>query len=53
MEQSNIPPPTPEDATQATEEQQKLQEQLDHKDDSPDPNPPGGHETRRQIADET
>ena len=51
MEQSNIPPPTPSDATKATAEQRELQEQLDHQND--DPHAPGGHETRRQIADET
>ena len=53
MEQTNIPPPTPQDATQATEEQRELQAQLDNKDGSPDPNPPGGHLSRHQIADET
>lgn len=51
MEQSNIPPPTPKDATKATAEQRELQRELDHQND--DPNAPGGHETRRQIADET
>ncbi|CAN5665071.1 hypothetical protein BH09ACT7_BH09ACT7_45240 [soil metagenome] len=53
MEQSNIPSPTPTDATKATADQQRLQEELDHKNDSPDPNPPGGHQSREQIADET
>lgn len=53
MEQANIPPPAPKDATKATEEQRELQEQLDSKDADPDPNPPGGHQTRAQIADET
>jgi hypothetical protein len=51
MEQQKIPPPTPKDATQATEEQRELQDQLDHQND--DPAAPGRHETRRQIADET
>jgi hypothetical protein len=51
MEQSNTPPATPKDATKATEEQRELQDQLDHKDDDPDPNPPGGHLTRHQIPD--
>ncbi|MCV7227906.1 hypothetical protein [Mycolicibacterium komossense] len=51
MEQTNTPPPTPKDATKATAEQRELQDQLDHQSD--DPNAPGGHETRRQIADES
>jgi hypothetical protein len=51
MEQQNVPPATPKDATKATEEQRDLQEQLNHQDE--DPNAPGGHETRHQIADET
>ncbi len=51
MEQQNVPSPTPEDATEATAEQRALQDQLDHQDDDPDA--PGRHESRRQIADET
>ncbi|CAN5192023.1 hypothetical protein BH09ACT8_BH09ACT8_49310 [soil metagenome] len=51
MEQSNIPPAAPEDATKATAEQRELKRELDHQND--DPGAPGGHETRRQIADET
>ena len=43
--------PTPRDATEATDEQREMADQLEHKDDDPDA--PGGHETRRQIADET
>lgn len=51
MEQHNDPPATPEDATKATEDQQKLQEDLDHQND--DPGAPGGHQTNKQVADET
>ena len=51
MEQTNNPPATPTDATQATAEQRELQRKLDHQYD--DPSAPGGHETRHQIADET
>lgn len=51
MEQRNIPPATPKDATKATEEQRELQEQLEHRDD--DPAGPGRHQDRHQIADET
>ena len=47
----NTPPATPRDATQATEDQRELQDQLDHRDDDPDA--PGRHESRHQIADET
>ncbi|MBB3601181.1 hypothetical protein FHT40_000814 [Mycolicibacterium sp. BK556] len=51
MELRNEPPPTPVDATKATEEQRVLQEQLDHRNDDPDA--PGRHESRHQVADET
>jgi hypothetical protein len=51
MEQQNIPPSVPKDATKASEEQRVLQEQLDHRNDDPDA--PGGHQDRHQIADET
>ena len=51
MEQRNDPPATPKDATKATEEQRELQEELDHQDDDPDA--PGGHQSRKQVADET
>jgi hypothetical protein len=50
MEQQNDPPATPTDATKATEEQRELQEQLDHRDD--DPEGPGLHQDRHQVADE-
>ena len=51
MEQQNLPPATPKDATKATEEQRELQDALDHEND--DPNAPGGHQDHHQIADET
>jgi hypothetical protein len=51
MKQRNSPPPTPKDATEATEDQRRLQEKLDHPEDDPDA--PGRHQTRHQIADET
>ena len=51
MDQSNDPPATPKDATEVTEEQRELQHELDHKYDDPDA--PGRHQSRQQIADET
>lgn len=51
MEQQPDAPQNPKDATKATEEQREMQTELEHQDDDPDA--PGGHETRRQIADET
>ncbi|WP_347133204.1 hypothetical protein [Mycobacterium sp. DL] len=51
MEQTNGPSPTPEDATEATEEQRELQEKLEHQDDDPDA--PARSQTRHQIPDET
>jgi hypothetical protein len=50
MEHDNSKPPTPEDATEATAEQREMQDQLEHRDDDPDA--PGRHESRHQIADE-
>ncbi|WP_176562017.1 hypothetical protein [Mycolicibacterium palauense] len=50
MEQNKIPPPTPKDATRATEEQRELQDKLDHQND--DPEAPGRHQTRYDIPDE-
>lgn len=50
MDQRNVPPPTPKDATQATEEQRELQEQLSE--DGQDPDAPGAHNSRHDIADE-
>ena len=51
MQPTNDPPSTPKDATEATEEQRYIQEKLDHRDD--DPEAPGGHQTKDQVADET
>jgi hypothetical protein len=51
MEQLNNPPPTPKDATKATEEQRERQDKLDHQSDDPDA--PGRHQSRDQVADET
>lgn len=48
MERSDQP--LPEDATEATDEQREMQEQLDHQHD--DPEAPGRHESRHQISDE-
>ncbi len=45
------PSPDPKDATQATDDQREMQDELDHQDDDPDA--PGGHQDRHQIADET
>ncbi|WP_197505525.1 hypothetical protein [Mycobacterium sp. 852002-51613_SCH5001154] len=45
------PPPAPEAARQATEEQRKLQEQLEHPNDDPDA--PGLHQSRRDLPDES
>ncbi|WP_167355436.1 hypothetical protein [Mycobacterium malmoense] len=51
-QQVNIdPPPAPEDARQATAEQRRLQEQLEHQDDDPDA--PGLHQSRRDLPDES
>jgi hypothetical protein len=49
--EQNVPPSTPKDATKATEEQRKLQEELDHQND--DPNALGRHQDRHDMADET
>jgi hypothetical protein len=51
MERHSSPSPEPVDATQVTEEQAREQEQLDHQADDPDA--PGRHQDRHQIADET
>ncbi|MDY6999564.1 MAG: hypothetical protein SW019_23470 [Actinomycetota bacterium] len=51
MEQNNIPPPTPKDATEATEEQRELQEKLEHQDEDPDA--PARNQTRHDIPDES
>jgi hypothetical protein len=51
MGETNDPPLKPKDASKSTEEQREMQSELDHQHD--DPEAPGRHETRRQIADET
>lgn len=51
MEQNNTTPATPEDATEATEEQRELQEKLDHRGDDPDA--PARTQSRHQIPDES
>ncbi len=51
MEERNDAPENPKDAREATEEQRELQEEFDHQNDDPDA--PGGHQTRKQVADET
>lgn len=45
------PPSAPEDARQATEEQRKLQEQLEHQNEDPDA--PGLQQSRRDLPDES
>ena len=50
VEQTNDPPATPKDATQATDEQREEQAQLDRRDEDPDA--PAGHQTYRDIPDE-
>lgn len=45
------PEPVPRDATEVTEEQREEQEHLDHQ--HVDPDGPGLHQDRHQIADET
>jgi hypothetical protein len=52
MEQHAGQSPEPRDATEATEEQRELQEQLDHQSGT-DPEGPGLRQSRRQVADET
>lgn len=50
MNQRNDPPAKPVDATEATDEQRDMQQQLD--DQHADPDAPGAHNSRHQIADE-
>lgn len=50
VHQNNPGSGTPEDATQATEEQRELQDKLDHADDDPDA--PARSQTYRDIPDE-
>jgi hypothetical protein len=51
MERQGSTPAIPRDATKATDEQREMQDELDHQHDDPDA--PGGHQDRHQIADET
>lgn len=51
IQDDNDPPANPADATKATADQRELQDQLDRRHEDPDG--PGLHESRRQIADET
>ncbi len=51
MNDRNDPPEHPRDAREPTEEQRELQDELEHRNDDPDA--PGGHQTRHQVADET
>jgi hypothetical protein len=51
MAEENNPRATPKDATKATEDQRELQNELDHRHDDPDA--PGRHQSRDQVADET
>lgn len=45
------PPPAPKDARKPTEEQRELQEKLELQDDDPDA--PGLHQSRYDVADES
>jgi hypothetical protein len=47
----NDPRATPKDATKATKEQREIQNELDHQNDDPDA--PGRHQSKDQVADET
>jgi hypothetical protein len=48
---SSNPAPVPEDAREATEQQRKEEEQLEHQD--VDPDAPGSHQSHDQIPDES
>ncbi|MGA5463157.1 hypothetical protein [Mycobacterium sp. NPDC050041] len=50
MTQPDDPSARPKDATEVTDEQREQQQLFDHQGEDPDA--PGGHESRRQIADE-
>jgi hypothetical protein len=50
MEEQSTPQSTPKDATEASEEQRQLQEELDHQGEDPDG--PALQQTREQVADE-
>jgi hypothetical protein len=51
MAERNDSPEHPKDAREVTEEQRELQDELDHRNDDPDA--PGAHQSRKQVADET
>ena len=51
MDERNDPPENPKDAREATEAQRELEDELEHQNDDPDA--PGGHQSRKQVADET
>jgi hypothetical protein len=51
MDERTDPPNNPNDARESTEAQRELEDQLEHQDD--DPQAPGGHQSRQQVADET
>jgi hypothetical protein len=51
MGDSDGAPTKPSDARKVTEGQRVEQDQLDHKDDDPDA--PGRHQSRHDVADET
>jgi hypothetical protein len=42
----------PEDATKPTDEQREMQAELDHQNED-DPNAPGLHQSRHDLADES
>lgn len=52
MEPQQSPRQDPEDATEVTEEQRRLQDELDHR-RGVDPEGPGLQQSRHQVADET
>ncbi|MEY8015911.1 hypothetical protein [Mycobacterium servetii] len=50
--QANIDPPeVPEDARKATEEQRRLQDELEHQGEDPDA--PGLHQSHEDVAEES
>lgn len=49
VDQTNNPPATPKDATQATDEQREEQDLLDRR--NQDPDAPGRHQTHHDIPD--
>lgn len=51
QQDDNDPAAKPKDARQATEEQRRVQEQLEHTDEDRDA--PGLHQSRHDVADES